>query len=129
MCKGQVAMGRQKCRGKVKAWYAGIALDRMAGDVEALVGIAAVVDEGVLVVGASGSIQMMWGGSVMGDRIAWYPQDHVRWVATSRTPDRLRDLPLEAEEVRNKGYDGCFQVDRLAFRDPNSDMMSLRNVE
>jgi hypothetical protein len=38
--------------------------------VEALVGIAAVVDEGVLVVGASGSIQMMWGGSVMGDRIA-----------------------------------------------------------
>jgi len=31
----------------------------MAGDLEALVGIADVVDEGVLVIGASGSIQMM----------------------------------------------------------------------
>ena len=42
----------------------------MVGDVEASVRIAAVVDEGVLVIGASGSIQMMWEGSGKGDRIA-----------------------------------------------------------
>jgi hypothetical protein len=41
----------------------------MAGDGEALVGIA-LVDEWVLVIGASGSIQMMWDGNGMGDRIA-----------------------------------------------------------
>ena len=41
----------------------------MAGDVEALVGIA-VVDEGVLVIEACGSIQMMWEGNGMGDHIA-----------------------------------------------------------
>ena len=50
--------------------YAGIVLARMEGDVEAWVGIADVVDEGVLVIGASGSIQMMWVGSETGDRIA-----------------------------------------------------------
>lgn len=42
----------------------------MVGDGEALVGIAVVVDEGVLVIGASGSIPMMWEGNGMGDHIA-----------------------------------------------------------
>ena len=42
----------------------------MAGDGEALVGIAAVVDEGVLVIEASESIQMMWEGNGMEDHIA-----------------------------------------------------------
>jgi len=109
--------------------YAGIVLDRMAGDVEAWVGIADVVDEGVLVIGASGSIQMMWEGSGKGDRIALYPRDHVRWGAIDRTRDRLQDLPLAAEEVQSKGCDEHFQVDQLVFRDPNSGMMWLRNVE
>ena len=53
----------------------------------------------------------------------------MRWGATSHTRGRLRDLPPEEEEVQNKGCDEHFQVDRLAFRDPNSDMMWLRNVE
>jgi len=38
--------------------------------VEASVRIAAVVDEGVLVIGASGNIRMMLEGNGMGDRIA-----------------------------------------------------------
>ena len=42
----------------------------MAGGVKASVRIAAVVDEGVLVIAASGSILMMWEGNGMGDRIA-----------------------------------------------------------
>ena len=42
----------------------------MTGGVEASVRIAAVVDEEVLVIAASGSIQMMWVGSETGDRIA-----------------------------------------------------------
>jgi hypothetical protein len=53
----------------------------------------------------------------------------VRWGVISRTPDRLRDLPLEVVEGQSRGCDEHFQVGQLAFRDPNSDMMSSRNVE